>query len=44
MTFPDIFNLSPSEAADVVAAMLLLWGIAWAFRVLIRFVLSEGDE
>lgn len=44
MTFPDFFNLSPSEATEVAAAMLLLWGIAWSFRVLIRFVLSEGDE
>lgn len=43
MTFPDIFNLSPSEATEVAAAMLGLWAVAWVFRALIRHV-REGDE
>lgn len=44
MTFPDFFNLSPSEAAEVAVAMLGLWAVAWVARALIRAVREVDDD
>ena len=37
------FNLSPEDGAAVGAAVVGVWGIAWAFRALYS-VLRDGGE
>lgn len=44
MTFPDVFNLSASEASEIAAAMLGLWAVAWIARALIRAVREVDDD
>lgn len=36
------FRLSPDEAASIASAVLLLWGIAWGIRMVVR-VIREAD-
>jgi hypothetical protein len=42
VTFPDIFNISPEGGAEIAAAVVAIWSIAYAFRMLIRSVSSGG--
>lgn len=42
-TNADLFLLSPAEGAQIAVAILLVWGIAFAIRVVVQS-LSIGDE
>lgn len=39
-----VLNLSTVEAAQIASAILAVWGVAWAFRMLIRALkTSDGN-
>lgn len=42
----DMFwtNLTMQQGADISGAVLLIWGVGWAFGVLARFLAREGSE
>lgn len=43
ITLP-VLDLSPGEAAQISSAILLVWAVAWAFRVLIQSIkTSDGN-
>lgn len=43
ITLP-VLDLSPAEAAEISSAILLVWAVAWAFRVLIQSIkTSDGN-
>ena len=43
ITLP-VLDLSPGEAAQISSAILLVWAVAWAFRVLIQSIkVSDGN-
>ena len=39
-----VLNLSPGEGALIAGAVLAVWAVGWAFRVLIRLLRSDGVE
>lgn len=40
-----VLDLSPAEAAQISSAILLVWAVAWAFRVLIQSIkTSDGNS
>ena len=43
MTFPDIFMLDVEGAKAIASATLLLWGMGFAIRTVIR-ALREADD
>ncbi len=44
ITLP-VLDLSPGEAAQISSAILLVWAVAWAFRVLIQSIkVSDGNS
>lgn len=44
ITLP-VLNLSPAEGAAISSAVLLVWAVAWAFRVLIQTIKSsDGNQ
>ena len=44
ITLP-LLDLSPGEAAQISSAILLVWAVAWAFRVLIQAIKSsDGNQ
>lgn len=44
ITLP-VLNLSPAEGAAISSAILLVWAVAWAFRVLIQTIkTSDGNQ
>lgn len=44
ITLP-VLDLSPAEAAQISSAILLVWAVAWAFRVLIQSIkVSDGNS
>jgi hypothetical protein len=43
ITLP-VLNLSPAEGAAIASAILAVWAVAWAFRMLIQTVkTSDGN-
>lgn len=43
ITLP-VLDLSPAEAAQISSAILLVWAVAWAFRVLVQSIkTSDGN-
>jgi hypothetical protein len=40
VTFPDIFNIDPAGGAQIGGAILLLWGFAFACRLVVRALLE----
>jgi hypothetical protein len=44
ITLP-VLNLSPAEGAEIASAILAVWAVAWAFRMLIQTVkTSDGNQ
>jgi hypothetical protein len=44
ITLP-VLDLSPQEGAVISSAILLVWAVAWAFRVLIQTIKSsDGNQ
>ena len=43
ITLP-LLNLSAEEGAEISSAILLVWAVAWAFRVLVRSINSDGNS
>lgn len=44
ITLP-VLNLSPQEGAQIASAILAVWAVAWAFRMLIRTLkTSDGNQ
>ncbi len=44
ITLP-VLNLSPAEGAAIASAILAVWAVAWAFRVLIQTIKSsDGNQ
>lgn len=44
ITLP-VLNLSPAEGAQIASAILAVWAVAWAFRMLIKAVqTSDGNQ
>lgn len=44
ITLP-VLNLSPEEGAQIASAILAVWAVAWAFRVLIQAMKSsDGNQ
>lgn len=43
ITLP-VLNLSPAEGAAISSAILLVWAVAWAFRVLIQTIKSSDGN
>lgn len=44
ITLP-VLDLSPLEGAVISSAILLVWAVAWAFRVLIQTIKSsDGNQ
>jgi hypothetical protein len=44
VTFPDIFNIDAAGGAEIAGAILAIWAIAWAFRMLIRALSIGGNS
>lgn len=44
ITLP-LLDLSPVEGAQIGSAILLVWAVAWSFRVLVQTIkLSDGNQ
>ena len=44
ITLP-VLNLSPAEGAAIASAILAVWAVAWAFRVLVQTIKSsDGNQ
>lgn len=40
-----VLDLSPAEAAEISSAILLVWGLGWCFRALIRALkTTDGNQ
>lgn len=37
-------DLTTADGAVIAGAIIAVWAVAWAFRMLIRFLNSEGDK
>ena len=44
ITLP-LLDLSPAEGAQIGSAILLVWAVAWSFRVLVQTIkFSDGNQ
>lgn len=43
ITLP-VLNLSPAEGAAIAGAVLAVWAVGWAFRMLIRALNIDGNS
>lgn len=42
-TAPDVWQLTPEQGLEIGGAILLVWAIAWGFRMVTRVInLDEG--
>jgi hypothetical protein len=44
MTFPDLLNIDPAGGALIAGAVLAVWAMGYAIRVVIRAVHSDGNQ
>ncbi len=43
ISFP-LFELTPEEGAQIAGAVLAVWAVGWAFRVLIQTLRNDGNS
>ena len=41
--FP-LFEMTPQEGAQIAGAVLAVWAVGWAFRVLIQTLRNDGNS
>lgn len=40
----DLFQITPAQGAEIGGSILLIWAIAWAFRMVVRSIVIVDER